>query len=84
MPGRLTGLNRDERVLPGVGSTHPLARGARGWADIYHNRCRGPLVNHPRISAVEHLLQITMPSTFDSEGLLFFDDTVVRGPLNSP
>jgi hypothetical protein len=58
--------------------------GGEGWADICHNLCSGLLVNHPRIAAVEHLLQITRPRTLDSKGLLLFYNPIICWPLDSP
>src|SRR5262249_8249495 len=42
------------------------------------------LVYHPSITAVEHLIQIARSRPLDGEGFLLFDNTVIRGPLDSP
>src|SRR5712691_12981857 len=42
------------------------------------------LVNHPGITAAEHLVQVTRSRTLDSEGFLLFDNTVIGWALDSP
>src|SRR5882672_5285592 len=41
------------------------------------------LVNHPGVTAVEHLLHVTMPRTLDGKGLLLFDNTIIGWPFDS-